>query len=73
VAINHKDGSPLQVVYNDPVHGEVYLTDVFGNSKSWIEDRIHKLTTRWVDPGTGQVHSIHMSFAMNGIIRLHLP
>jgi hypothetical protein len=52
-------------VYNDPVHGEVYLTDVFANSKSWIEDRIDTLTKRWVDPGTGQVHSIQMSHAMN--------
>jgi high-affinity K+ transport system ATPase subunit B len=56
VAINHKDGSQLQVVYNDTVFGPVYLTDVFGNSKSWIEKRIQELTKRWVDPGIGQVH-----------------
>jgi hypothetical protein len=61
VAINHKDGSLLDVVYNDPVHGEVYLTDVFGNSKNWIEDRINTLTHRWVDPGTGQVHPVQVS------------
>jgi hypothetical protein len=73
VAINHKDGSPLEVVYNDPVHGQVYLTDVFANSKSWIEDRIDKLTTRWVDPGTGQVLPIQPLLAMRGLIWLHLP
>jgi hypothetical protein len=56
VAINHKDGSQLQVVYNDPVYGPVYLTDVFGNSKDWIDKRIQELTKRWVDPGIGQVH-----------------
>ena len=56
-AINHKDGTQLDVVYNDPVEGTVYLTDIFGNTQSWIEARIAKLTQRWVDPGTGQVHT----------------
>lgn len=54
-AINHKDGTQLNVVYNDPAEGTVYLTDIFGNSQAWIEARVAKLTERWVDPGTGQV------------------
>lgn len=44
------------MVYQDPQEGQdVYLTDIFGNSQSWIEARIAKLTERWVDPGTAQV------------------
>jgi hypothetical protein len=71
VAINHKDGSQLQVVYNDPVYGPVYLTDVFGNSKDWIDKRIQELTKRWVDPGIGQVLGPETSLAINCLIRLH--
>ena len=41
------------MTYDDPVHGLVYLLDVFGNPAAWIEDRYTTLDDRWVSAGVG--------------------
>lgn len=53
-AKSHKDGSTLTVTYDDPVHGTVFLLDVFGNPSAWIEDRYTTLDERWVSAGVGE-------------------